>query len=238
MSKLLLIDDDKDITSLLKELLQLENFDVEVANNGQDALNIFDNSFDLVLLDIMMPGMNGLNVLTELRKQHTVPVIFLTAKDSDLDRIIGLELGADDYIIKPFNDRELIARVRALLRRHEWDRTTRTNNDEKEQNQYTIDKLSVNIQQQTAYFDGVHIELTGTEFQVLQKLLESKGKIISRNTLSESVLGKTFSPLDRSVDVHVSNLRKKLPERSDGLPWIKTLRAKGYLFIFDKDIIG
>ncbi|QIQ20288.1 response regulator [Zophobihabitans entericus] len=234
MNKLLLIDDDKDITSLLKELLVIEGFEVEVANDGQEALKVFDDTFDLVLLDVMMPGMNGLSVLTQLRQRHTVPVIFLTAKDSELDRVVGLELGADDYIIKPFNDRELIARIRALLRRHQWDSSVKENQDDP--SEYTIDKLRVNIKQQVASFDNQYLDLTGTEFLVLQKLLEHKGQIISRNTLSESVLGKAFSPLDRSVDVHVSNLRKKLPPRSDGLPWIKTLRAKGYLFVFDKDV--
>ena len=121
MSKLLVVDDDLEIASLLCELLELEGFTVEVANNGIEALEKFDDSIDLVLLDIMMPEMNGLSVLSSLRSEFTVPVIFLTAKDSELDKINGLELGADDYILKPFNDRELIARINALLRRAKWD---------------------------------------------------------------------------------------------------------------------
>ncbi|KES16717.1 MULTISPECIES: response regulator [Gilliamella] len=233
MSKLLVVDDDLEIASLLCELLELEGFTVEVANNGIEALEKFDDSIDLVLLDIMMPEMNGLSVLSSLRSEFTVPVIFLTAKDSELDKINGLELGADDYILKPFNDRELIARINALLRRAKWD--TAGNESSEKPLQYIIDKLVVNTKQQSVYFDDKYIELTGTEFQVLLKLLENKGMTISRDTLSETVLGKEFIPLARSIDVHVSNLRKKLPPRSDGLPWIKTLRSKGYLFVVDQN---
>ncbi|WLT06383.1 response regulator [Gilliamella apis] len=233
MSKLLVVDDDLEIASLLCELLELEGFTVEVANNGIEALEKFDDSIDLVLLDIMMPEMNGLSVLSSLRSKFTVPVIFLTAKDSELDKINGLELGADDYILKPFNDRELVARINALLRRARWD--TVSNESNEKPLQYTIDKLVVNTKQQSVYFDDKYIELTGTEFQVLLKLLENKGVTISRDTLSETVLGKEFIPLARSIDVHVSNLRKKLPPRSDGLPWIKTLRSKGYLFVVDQN---
>ncbi len=230
MSKLLIVDDDLEIASLLCELLELEGFTVEIANNGIEALEKFDDSIDLVLLDIMMPEMNGFSVLSQLRSKFTVPVIFLTAKDSEFDKINGLELGADDYILKPFNDKELIARINALLRRTRWD-----NSSNEKAVQYTIDKLVVNNKQQSVYFDNKYIELTGTEFQVLLKLLENAGNIISRDTLSETVLGKEFIPLARSIDVHVSNLRKKLPPRSDGLPWIKTLRSKGYLFVVDQN---
>ena len=231
MNKLLVVDDDPEIASLLSELLELEGFEVETANNGVQALEKFDMSFDLVLLDIMMPEMNGLNVLSQLRSKFTVPVIFLTAKDNEYDKIIGLELGADDYILKPFNDRELIARINALLRRTRWDNLVNETDDLPQQ--YTVDKLVLNRKQQSVYYDNKYIELTGTEFQVLLKFLENGGKIISRDTLSETVLGKEFIPLARSIDVHVSNLRKKLPPRSDGLPWIKTLRSKGYLFVID-----
>lgn len=231
MKKLLVVDDDLEIASLLRELLELEGFAVVTANNGIQALEKFDNTIDLILLDIMMPEMNGLSVLSQLRAKYTVPVIFLTAKDSELDKVVGLELGADDYIQKPFNDRELIARINALLRRTLWDNMAHEVTEELDQ--YNIDKLTVNRKQQSVYFDDNYIELTGTEFQVLLKLLENAGKIISRDTLSETVLGKEFLPLARSIDVHVSNLRKKLPPRSDGLPWIKTLRSKGYLFVID-----
>ncbi|MCX8580587.1 MULTISPECIES: response regulator [unclassified Gilliamella] len=233
MNKLLVVDDDPEIASMLCELLELEGFEVVIANNGVQALDKFDDSIDLILLDIMMPEMNGLSVLSQLRNKYTVPVIFLTAKDNEFDKIIGLELGADDYILKPFNDRELIARINALLRRKRWDNMAVTSGEKSVQ--YTIDKLTVNRKQQSVSFDDKYIELTGTEFQILLQLLENAGKIISRDDLSENVLGKEFLPLARSIDVHVSNLRKKLPPRSDGLPWIKTLRSKGYLFVVDQN---
>ncbi|MCO6551638.1 MAG: response regulator [Gilliamella sp.] len=232
-SKLLVVDDDQEITLLLRELLELEGYQVEIANNGVQALEKFDNTVDLILLDIMMPEMNGFKLLSQLRGKFTVPVIFLTAKDNEYDKVIGLELGADDYILKPFNDRELIARINALLRRTQWGNIG--NGEIDKPVQYTIDKLSVNRKQQSVFFDNEQIILTGTEFQVLLTFLENAGKIITRETLSESVLGKEFIPLARSVDVHVSNLRKKLPPRSDGLPWIKTLRSKGYLFVIDQN---
>lgn len=233
MNKLLVVDDDPEIALMLCELLKLEGFEVVIANNGVQALDKFDDSIDLILLDIMMPEMNGLSVLSQLRNKYTVPVIFLTAKDNEFDKIIGLELGADDYILKPFNDRELIARINALLRRKHWDNIAITSGGQSVQ--YTIDKLTVNRKQQSVSFDDKYIELTGTEFQILLQLLENAGKIISRDDLSENVLGKEFLPLARSIDVHVSNLRKKLPPRSDGLPWIKTLRSKGYLFVVDQN---
>jgi two-component system, OmpR family, response regulator CpxR len=229
MNKLLVVDDDPEIASMLCELLVLEGFDVVVANDGVEALDKFDNSVDLILLDIMMPGMNGLSVLSQLRNKYTVPVIFLTAKDNESDKITGLELGADDYILKPFNDKELVARINALLRRRRWD------NSAEQLARYTIDKLVVNRKQQSVLFDNEYVDLTGTEFQILLQLLENAGKIISRDVLSENVLGKEFLPLARSIDVHVSNLRRKLPPRSDGLPWIKTLRTKGYLFVVDRN---
>lgn len=231
--KLLLVDDDIEITSLLKELLELEGFSVEIANNGAEAFKKFDNTIDLILLDIMMPDINGLSVLTQLRTKYTIPIILLTAKDNELDKVIGLELGADDYIIKPFNDRELIARIRATLRRKFWEITPPQ--AQTQSIEYTVDHLRVNARQQVVYFDNKYVNLTSTEFQILLKLLENAGKIISRDELSESVLGKEFLPFARSIDVHVSNLRKKLPPRKDGLPWIKTLRSKGYLLVIDEE---
>lgn len=233
MNKLLLVDDDNDTTSRLQELLQYEEFTVHIAKTGEAALEMMDSSYDLILLDIMLPGLNGMHILSELRKKHIIPIILLTAKESPIEKVIGLELGADDYIIKPFDERELIARIRALLRRRYWDNNAKQENNQ-QPNEYIIDQLVVNPKQQVAYFNNRYIDLTGTEFQILLKLIMSNGEIITRNELSESVLGKKFLHMDRSVDMHVSNLRKKLPLRSDGLPWIKTLRSKGYLFIFDK----
>ena len=144
--KLLLVDDDIEIVTLLKELLELEGFIIEIAHSGKEALDKINNTIDLVLLDVMMPGDNGFSALTEIRRRYTIPVILLTAKDNDLDKIIGLELGADDYIIKPFNDRELIARIRATLRRKLWDSSTELS--ENSLLKYEVDGLEINVRWQ------------------------------------------------------------------------------------------
>lgn len=230
MNKILLVDDDIEITSLLKELLELEGFTTIVTHDGEEALEHFDESIDLVLLDVMMPKMNGIDTLKRLRRDFTVPVIMLTAKGSELDRVLGLELGADDYIPKPFNDRELIARIRALLRRSDWeDKKEVVDNSTK--TKLSLDKLTIYPNHQEAFFDGQRINFTGTEFCLLQLLLENAGEVVSREELSMKVLGKELSPFDRAIDMHISNLRKKLPSRHDGRPWFKTLRAKGYLMV-------
>lgn len=229
MNKILVVDDDHELTSLLKELLELEGFSVTTAQDGVQALSLLDSSVDLLLLDIMMPNKNGLDTLKALRKQYQTPVIMLTAKGSEFDRVLGLELGADDYLPKPFNDRELVARIRAMLRRSQW--------QEKQQDEQvilptlTIDQLSLNHGRQEASFSGQALELTGTEFILLYLLAQHIGKVVSREKLSLDVLGKRLTPFDRAIDMHISNLRRKLPERIDGQPWFKTLRSRGYLMV-------
>ncbi|WP_159566817.1 envelope stress response regulator transcription factor CpxR [Budvicia diplopodorum] len=229
MSKILLVDDDREITSLLEELLELEGFDVIVAYDGEQAIGMMDDSVDLLLLDIMMPKKNGIDTLKELRQNYQTPVIMLTARGSELDRVLGLELGADDYLPKPFNDRELIARIRAILRRSNWSEQQQ----EPENNSGTlqVDKLRLNPGRQEASFDGVTLDLTGTEFTLLYLLAQRLGQVVSREYLSQEVLGKRLTPFDRAIDMHISNLRRKLPERHDGLPWFKTLRGRGYLMV-------
>lgn len=229
MSKILLVDDDRELTSLLKELLDLEGFNVVIANDGKQALDILDDSIDLLLLDIMMPKKNGLDTLKELRQRYQTPVIMLTARGSELDRVLGLELGADDYLPKPFNDRELVARIRALLRRSSWGENSMP--AETSSSTLNIDELALNAGQQQASFAGIILDLTSTEFTLLYLLAQHIGQIVSREKLSLEVLGKRLTPFDRAVDMHVSNLRRKLPDRSDGLPWFKTLRGRGYLMV-------
>ncbi len=230
MNKILLVDDDKELTSLLKELLELEGFNIVVAHDGEQALSLLDNSIDLLLLDIMMPKKNGIDTLKELRQNYQTPVIMLTARGSELDRVLGLELGADDYLPKPFNDRELVARIRAMLRRSTWSEQQHT---AVETNSPTldVDALQLNPGRQEASFDGVSLELTGTEFTLLYLLAQHIGQVVSREQLSQDVLGKRLTPFDRAIDMHISNLRRKLPERLDGQPWFKTLRGRGYLMV-------
>jgi two-component system response regulator CpxR len=231
MSKILLVDDDRELTSLLQELLDLEGFDVAIAHDGEQALHMLDDSIDLLLLDIMMPKKNGLDTLKELRQQYQTPVIMLTARGSEFDRVLGLELGADDYLPKPFNDRELVARVRAILRRSGWGEQPQS---ETNSAVITIDALQLHIGRQEASFNGKVLDLTGTEFTLLLLLAKNAGQVISREQLSQDVLGKRLTPFDRAIDMHVSNLRRKLPERIDGHPWFKTLRGKGYLMVTAK----
>ncbi|OTA14794.1 DNA-binding transcriptional regulator CpxR [Xenorhabdus vietnamensis] len=231
MHKILLVDDDRELTSLLEELLKMEGFNVVSAHDGEQALQYIDSSIDLLLLDIMMPRKNGIEMLKELRQSNQqIPVIMLTARGSDLDRVLGLELGADDYLSKPFNDRELVARIRAILRRSNWN----------EQQTETgipvlgIDKLRLNSGRQEASFDGTILDLTGTEFSLLYLLAQHLGQVVSREHLSQAVLGKRLTPFDRAIDMHISNLRRKLPNRTDELPWFKTLRGRGYLMVSAK----
>ena len=227
MPKLLLVDDDVELTELLSSLLALEGFDVQTANNGLEALQKLDESHELVLLDVMMPKLNGLDTLKEIRKVSNVPVMMLTARGDDIDRVLGLELGADDYLPKPFNDRELVARIRAILRRS----VSPSNNVDNTKEILSFENVTLYLTRQTAMYDEKNLNLTDYEFKILHLLIESKGDIVTREELSLEVLGKTLSPFDRSLDMHISNLRRKLPERESKLSWFKTLRGKGYLLV-------
>ena len=222
MSKLLLVDDDVELTELLSSLLTLEGFDVQTANNGSEALQKLDESHELVLLDVMMPKLNGLDTLKEIRKVSNVPVMMLTARGEDIDRVLGLELGADDYLPKPFNDRELVARIRAILRRS----VSPSNNVDNTKEILSFENVTLYLTRQTAMYDEKNLNLTDCEFKILHRLIESKGDIVTREELSLEVLGKTLSPFDRSLDMHISNLRRKLPERESKLSWFK-----GYLLV-------
>ncbi|WP_394136220.1 response regulator [Aliivibrio fischeri] len=225
MAKILLVDDDIELTALLKDILSLEGYNVIEANNGIEGLAAITDDLDLILLDIMMPKMNGMDMLRKLRETNETPVLMLTAKGEEIDRVIGLELGADDYLPKPFSDRELLARIRAILRR--------TQGKTKESNSSSIkyQDIELFIGKQEAYRNGELMELTGTEFGLLSQFIQKPGEIISKEELSLEVLGKRLAPFDRAIDMHVSNLRKKLPPLSEEKPRIKTLRGRGYLFV-------
>ncbi|KHT64826.1 transcriptional regulator [Photobacterium gaetbulicola] len=229
MAKILLVDDDTELTSLLSDILDMEGFEVVEANNGEQGLAKVDDSIDLILLDVMMPVMNGTEMLRRLREKHETPVLMLTAKGEEIDRVLGLELGADDYMPKPFSDRELLARIRAILRR------TQNRNSAAKAGPECLNYQDIEIYpgRQEVLCHGTPIEMTGTELALLSYFVQHPGKIIAKNELSLEVLGKRLAPFDRAIDMHVSNLRKKLPERDDGKPWIKTLRGKGYLLVED-----
>lgn len=241
MSKILLIDDDIEFTELLNELLSLEGFEITIAHNGQEGLDKLEsNCYDLVLLDVMMPVKNGIETLKELRQNFTLPVLMLSARDDHIDRILGLELGADDYLPKPFNDRELIARIKAILRRTSSSKvaenTSDINNESEEKNSKLLQFAGVKLYfgRQQAVYEDIDLDLTGTEFALLKILMSNPGQVLSREYLSLEILGKNLTPYDRAIDMHISNLRKKLPERQDNLPWFKTLRGRGYLLVAEK----
>ncbi|MCT7942270.1 response regulator [Shewanella holmiensis] len=227
MNRILLIDDDVGLSELLTQLLEMEGFVVSQAYDGQAGLALaLHSDFDLILLDVMLPKMGGFEVLKGIRKRKQTPVLMLTARGDEIDRVIGLEIGADDYLPKPFNDRELIARIRAILRR-----ANATLQGQASADSLTLGDLSLDPSRQEAFCNDQLIILTSTEFSLLFNLLSSAGELVTKDTLSENVLGKKLMPFDRSLDMHLSNLRKKLPERTDGRARVKTLRGKGYIWI-------
>lgn len=233
MPHILLIDDDIELSDLLKELLTLESFQVSTAYDGQAGLIAMNNSIDLILLDVMMPKLNGFETLKQLREKWDAPVLMLTAKGEEIDRVIGLELGADDYLPKPFSERELLARIRAILRRTSGDNEKKDKQGKQANNPNHLiyDDITVYPGKLEAYCQNELIDLTSTEFSLLHFFILHPGDVITKEALSLEVLGKRLSAFDRAVDMHVSNLRKKLPDSKTGKPRIKTLRGRGYLLV-------
>jgi len=226
MSRILLIDDDLGLSELLAQLLELEGFELTLAHDGQAGLDLaLQQTFDLILLDVMLPKLNGFEVLRALRTKKQTPVLMLTARGDEIDRVVGLEIGADDYLPKPFNDRELVARIRAIIRR------TNIKPNDNIQTIQSFGDLSLDPARQEVHCQELLIILTGTEFSLLFELVQHAGELASKETLSEKVLGKKLMPFDRSLDMHLSNLRKKMPERIDGRPRVKTIRGKGYIWL-------
>lgn len=221
-TNLLIADDDTELCELLKEFFESEDFHVQLAHDGKAALDSIESGRpDLVVLDVMMPEMNGLDVLKELRRDSRLPVIMLTARGDDLDRILGLELGADDYVAKPCNPRELLARIRAVLRRSGGSGTS---------NVIQVDDLELNQGSRTLLLKGEPVELTSTEFSILQSLLQHGGEVVSKRDLYVDALGREPVAHDRSVDMHVSNLRRKLGPGPNGENRIETIRGIGYQY--------
>ena len=219
---ILLADDDVELCSLLEEYLQQEGFDVRLAHDGDQALSEADRpGVDAMVLDIMMPRRNGIEVLKELRLSSDLPVLMLTARGDDLDRILGLELGADDYLPKPCNPRELVARLRAVLRRSSG--KVGSGNIE-------IQDLELLPASRELRRNGERVDLTSTEFSVVQALLQKPGEIISKRDLYLTALGREPVRYDRSIDMHVSNLRRKLGAAPGGRERIETVRGIGYQY--------
>lgn len=230
MNRILIIDDDEELCELVSEYLTGEGFQVESINDGESGLQAaLTGEQDLVILDVMLPKKNGFDVLRELRQTSKIPVLMLTARGEDTERIVGLEAGADDYLPKPFNPRELAARLRAILRRSEITEETRQTEDDKLQ----VDDVEMKISARSATKNGEDLGLTAVEFDLLAMLLKNAGTIVKKEDLSEQVLERRLSPYDRSLDMHVSNLRKKLDTREDETERIKTIRSVGYIYTLD-----
>jgi DNA-binding response OmpR family regulator len=221
MNSLLIVDDDVELCALLIERLAEDGFDLSAAHNGIDGLELASNgSYSLVILDVMLPRMGGIDVLKQLRARSSVPVLMLTARGDDIDRIIGLEVGADDYLPKPFNPRELVARIKAILRRMDERRTGLE--------KFTAGDILIDTSLREAYVGDRSLQLTTIEFDLLEVLVRNPGRALSREYLTGVALGRKLGAFDRTIDVHISNLRRKLDEHR-GIQRIKTIRGSGYL---------
>jgi DNA-binding response OmpR family regulator len=222
MDRILVVDDDVGLTDLLAEYLSPEGYALEAVHDGKTAVEkILSDGYTLIILDIMLPKLAGFDVLRIIRQSSHVPVIMLTARDSPTDRILGLEIGADDYLPKPFEPRELVARVRSILRRVHPLAVPGF---------IVVGDLTLDAGNRRVYQDSRSISLTSYEFDLLSSLLGSAGQVVSRETLSRTTLGREFAPLDRSIDNLVSSLRKKLGPDSEGNERIKSIRGVGYQY--------
>ncbi len=229
MYRLLLVDDDVELCQLLDEYLTQEGFNVQLAHSGDQAAELVSsNQYDLMILDVMLPQMNGFDVLRKVREFNPLPILMLTARGDDIDRVVGLEMGADDYLTKPCNPRELVARIRSIIRRFEMvpSQVQQADNKSLKVGDLTVEHFSrriLKLQQE--------IELTTTEFDILALLLNSAGQLVTREAISEQCLGRRLLAYDRSIDMHVSNIRKKLGLSEQGQERIKTIRGTGYQYV-------
>jgi two-component system response regulator CpxR len=227
MDQILIIDDDVALCELVTEYLGPLGFQIESVHRGDaGAERALAGEHSLVVLDVMLPGLNGFEVLRRIRAESKIPVLMLTARGDDIDRIVGLEIGADDYLPKPFNPRELTARIRAILRRT----TAEAALDQGLEKRLRVGDVELDSGTRAISRAGENVELTAVEFDLLEKLLRSAGQIVTREELSKQVLGRNSSPFDRSIDMHISNLRKKLGHRVDTTERIKTVRGVGYIY--------
>lgn len=228
MNRILLIDDDSELTEMLSDYLSAEDFTVEAVYDGETGVEAaLSGQHDVVVLDIMLPRLSGVEVLRRIRQQSRVPVLMLTAKGDDVDRIVGLELGADDYLPKPCNPRELVARLRAILRR------TAAMGEASGVEDRVVGRISLQPGRRVASWDGQRLDLTSTEFNILETLMRHAGQVVSKADLSSEALGRELERYDRGLDMHVSNLRRKLGTLADGRSPIQTVRGIGYQLLQD-----
>jgi len=231
MKNILVIDDDIELCALLVEYLGAEGFEVDTAHTGPEgAERALTGEHGLVVLDVMLPGMNGFEVLRHIRSASAIPVLMLTARGDDIDRIVGLEMGADDYLPKPFNPRELVARIKAVQRRTET-LSPGGRPGEEGPADLRLGDLECRPASHVVLLRGEPVEVTAVEFSLLYELLRQAGRVLSREGLARAVLGRELALFDRSIDVHVSSLRKKLGPHPGGLERLKAVRGVGYLYV-------
>jgi two-component system response regulator CpxR len=229
MKNLLIIDDDRKLCGLLSEYLEPEGFTVEAVHDGKQGITAAcEGDFDLIILDVMLPGDNGFEVLRQIRTKKDTPVVMLTARGDDVDRIIGLEMGADDYLPKPFNTRELMARIRTVLRRTKPDRYESA--IAPSGRKLVVGDVEMDMGTHNVVCAGKPVELTSVEFTLLELLLKNAGELVSREDLTQKVLGRRLTAYDRSIDGYVSKLRKKLGHQVSGSERIRAIRSIGYLY--------
>lgn len=222
VERILLIDDDVELCAMLEDYLGRHGYSVIAAHHGEQGLEkALTGDYSVVLLDVMLPGLEGFEVLRRLRASSSISVLLLTARGEDVDRIVGLEIGADDYVPKPFNPRELLARIRAVLRR-----TSSIRQASRES--LPVLGLELDPAARTVRCNGAELNLTDVEFALLQTLMRSAGEVVDREQLTETVLGRKFHPFDRSLDMHVSRLRHKLDASGNLGDQVKTIRGVGY----------
>jgi two-component system, OmpR family, response regulator CpxR len=230
-TRLLIIDDDRELCELLIDYLQSAGFEIDTAGTAEEGVHrALTGQYAAAVLDVMLPGFDGFEVLRRIRAKSAMPILMLTARGDEVDRIVGLEVGADDYLPKPFNPRELVARLRAILRRSQADARAVFPAAEP---RIVVGDLQLDPGARTVECGGAPIELTSTEFDLLEALVKSAGRVVPREDLSRTVFGRRLMPEDRSIDVHISNLRRKLGNASattGGADRIKTLRGTGYIF--------
>jgi two-component system response regulator CpxR len=232
MQDILLIDDDIELTEMLAEYLNLEGFEVNCAHDGESgAQKAISETYDVIVLDVMLPKLNGFDALTRIRQQSQVPIIMLTAKGDGVDRIVGLEMGADDYLPKPCNPRELVARIRAILRR--TSKKLESPLIDQKQNRLKTNDIEIRLATRDVFLQGKLLELTSSEYNILVILIQQPGQVVSKDDLSLLALNRKLTAYDRSIDMHLSNLRRKLGCRADGQPMIRTVRGAGYLYTGD-----
>lgn len=219
---ILVVDDDIELTDLLKQYLESEGFEVSCVHDGEAAVKkALNQPFDAIILDVMLPKMNGFEVLKAIREHVQIPVLMLTARGDDIDRIVGLEIGADDYLAKPCNPRELVARLRAIFRRVQKVPVQRPLLD--------WNNIVMDCSKRQVTYNHTPLELTNAEFNILEMLLRSPGQAFSKEELTEYALGRKYTAYDRSIDVHISNLRNKLGDNHQGEPLVRTVRGFGYM---------